>query len=233
MDKLLECTDISAVLDDYYDHELNAEDHQQVKMHIETCDKCRKQAATHLEYLKAMNRLPAPESTDLARLLKGAQDKVEQQKRSKAHKSAFMQGFAAAAICAMVIFTGMQLTSTTIDDVPQVSMAPVFQEVTLLINVPADMKLAELSFELPEGIYIEGTKQLDYISWQTDLKKGANALVLPIMIESGVDLSKKYWVNATLGYKNKEKDFQLPINLKTSQKQSGVFIQASEISSNV
>lgn len=220
----MNCQDTLLQLDAFCYDELPTDQALALQAHVDQCAECRQVVLEHREYLQRMVQFKAPEPTPgtNARLLHQARQIAESRQVRAGRHSSFVQGFAAASVMAVALFGGylyqQQDTGETLDPLLAEWAQPwVEQEVTVVINVPVDLPGAQLALEMPEQMRLHGYAEMDRLSWQVDLKKGANTLTLPITVQPGTDLTQPIFISATVGYQNQYKGFQLPVELKTPQ----------------
>jgi hypothetical protein len=202
----MNCEDTLLQLDEFCRDELSAEATLALQTHVDQCSLCHKVIVEHREYLQRMVNFEAPSPAP----------------GTNARQSSFMQGFAAASVMAMALFGGFMVLQgggeQNLDPMLAEWIQPwEAQEVTVVINVPVDLPGAQLALQMPAELRLQGYSELDRLSWQVDLKKGANTLTLPITVQPGTDLTQPIFISAEVGYQNQYKGFQLPVELKTPQ----------------
>jgi len=218
------CEDTLMQLDEFCRDQLSAEATLALQTHVDQCSLCHTVVVEHREYLQRMVKFeaPTPATGTNARLLRQAREIAESRQVRAGRQSSFMQGFAAASVMAMALFGSFLVLQ---DDGEQ-NLDPMLaewiqpweaQEVTVVINVPVDLPGAQLALQMPAELRLQGYNELDRLSWQVDLKKGANTLTLPITVQPGTDLTQPIFISAEVGYQNQYKGFQLPVELKTPQ----------------
>lgn len=232
----MNCEDTLLQLDEFCREELSAEATLALRTHVDQCTLCHTVVVEHREYLQRLVSFeaPAPAPGTSARLLRQAREIAESRQQRAGRQSSFVQGFVAASVIAVALFGGFLY----LQDDRQQGLDPLWaewvqpweeQEVTVVINVPVDLPGAQLALQMPEELRLRGYSELDRLSWQVDLKKGANTLTLPITVQPGTDLTQPIYISAELGYHNKYKGFQLPVELKTPQtrRQDAILIEAA------
>lgn len=199
----------------------DADQAEHLASHIEHCEHCQQAIAEHKDYLFKMQRftVPEPNAGTYARLLRNARLESDHSDQGSQRRHSFLQGFAAASVLAVALFSVNSVWSpNTASPLETVQIENwVEQEITVVINVPVDLSGALLALEMPDELRLQGYSDIDLLSWQVDLKKGANTLTLPITVQPGTDLTQPFFITATVEYQNQYKGFQLPVELKTPQ----------------
>ncbi len=233
--KIMNCEFIEQNINELCDQtaigqEISAEQQKQALEHIETCQHCKIAMAEHQEYLLTMRQFTAPnlEAGVSAKLLRNAKSQPAPQH----HNFGFMKGFIAASVFFVALFSAWQFNHSDTAAIPQLVSSEGFStEVTLVIYVPEDMPNADLKITLPDNVQLAGLNDLDSFSWPVDLKQGANTLSLPIEVAAGMDLNKALSFMANINYKNKQKDFELKVNLITPQVQTQSSVNSATLHS--
>lgn len=227
----MKCQDFELQLDAYSNGDLAPLQQQQMAAHASQCTACRQSQVQHHIYCKAAAAFSTPElrGASKARLLHTLNNGYSNQTPAKSHAfKNFAGGFAAASMLAIALFIGHNATQTQAPTGFQqfVSYEEDLQrEITIVINAPADMNSAELVLNLPSDMSIVGEDYLDQIQLSVDLKKGANQITLPVMIEPYAIYADSIALAASLNYKNQQKTFSLNVELDTPQDEAHKLIQ--------
>lgn len=221
----MNCHDIPELFDALLEGEMDAQARGKLQLHLSNCNDCSAALIEHEEYRKQMRQFsaPEPESGYYALLLRQARVEGEQQLQGKTvHKHRF-QGFVAATVLACGIFAVFNFGQPRpFDELTAKQFAQqteaVADEITVLINVPADMPGASLALEFPAELSLQGFDDEQQLAWQVDLKKGANAITLPVLTSATYVQGQTLLVSAQIEYNNKSKYFQLPVELFSPHK---------------
>ncbi len=221
----MKCHEIAESSDEFLDDKLQAMQRQKIQQHLASCTVCSATLAEHNEYRKQLSQfsVPEPAAGYYALLLRQARVNGEQQKQRHVARRYRLQGFAAAAVLACGILAAFNLGQSGLpSDASAEQFAQqtelVSEEITVLINVPADMLGARLALEFPEELIPHGIEHGQQLAWQLDLKKGANAITLPVLTSGSFAHGKKMLVSAQIEYNNKSKLFQLPVEFFSPHK---------------
>lgn len=189
-----------------------------VEKHIAHCSQCEDIVEEHQQYLKAMKNFQTPELEigQAAKLLADAK-----KAQTKPAEFGFFKGFAAASMMFVALFSSWHVLQNDAPQVMQiVSAEGLSTDVTIVIYVPEDMPNADLQITLPDNVQLAGLSNLSTISWPVDLKAGANTLSLPIDIGEGVNLAESLRFMASINYNDKNKEFEVNVNLTAPQNQA-------------
>ncbi|AWB68435.1 hypothetical protein C2869_19375 [Saccharobesus litoralis] len=230
----MNCEFVNNHLDEIIDGSLDKENVLETQRHIETCAECQINMAEHRQYLNMMHRFKAPELEPerASEMLGTATGRLQQ---SHGQQSGFIKGFVAASVMFVGLFSAYQYQTvepTAPTNIVALTQHELLTEVTLVINVPQDMPNADLSLMLPDYVAVQGYEGEEELNWLVDLKKGANALSLPIQVASGIDVNQSMSFMATLDYDNKQKEFELKVNLVTPQSQAQNSLESQVIFAN-
>jgi hypothetical protein len=224
----MKCSMIEKRLDEYDSGDLSLELLELMEEHIEACSDCQRIVSEHRGYRELMADFesPAPAPGQMARLLRDASGLGQQRELSRHGRHSFLQGFAMAASIAMAAVIGWQLVlpvglqdgvlpddGSLVTAQPEIRETRETREITVVINVPADMTGANLALELPAGMRIEGLEEYATVAWSVDLDKGANVLTLPVTVTGADQLPEQLYIAATIEYQDRVKAFQLPVQL--------------------
>ncbi len=221
----MKCHEITDSFDELLDDKLQTKQSQKLRQHLAVCSACNAALAEHQEYREQLSQfsVPEPAAGYYALLLRQARVDGEQQKQQRVARQHRFQGFAVAAVLAFGIFAVFNLGQSGLPSgggTEQFAQQPelVSEEITVLINVPADMLGAKLALEFPEELILQGFEHDQQLAWQLDLKKGPNAITLPVLTSGSFVHGKKLLVSAQIEYNNKSKQFQLPVELFSPHK---------------
>lgn len=209
----MNCIELNTQLDDICSKALSKEVMREAEEHLATCYRCSEALAEHKQYLTMMQQFSSPEleAGKGARMLRNAAQSSEGALESP---HGFAKGFIAASILFVCMLTGWNL-------MPEYGSSPVVAQqthyistdVNLVIYVPQDMPNADLNLLLPDAVLLAGFEGDRELTWSVDLKQGANTLSLPIKVPSDINLNKGLHFIAKINFNNKEKQFDLNVNL--------------------
>ena len=163
-----------------------------LSQHLRECELCR-HYCSEARLLRTLRALEAPEpsSAFIEQALRNATRQGTTQVKSAWGRVA---AIAAALVLMVATIIVMQDRAPANKDMPfaeQPSLAipdpetvqqSVIQQVRILIYSKEDRDIAELSIDLAENLVLEGYTGQQRLSWNTRLKKGANLLVLPVLV---------------------------------------------------
>ena len=217
----MKCSMIEKRLDEYDSGELSDELSELMDGHIHDCADCQGLVEEHRRYRQLMSGFEAPEAApgQMARLLRHATIEGQRSELNRHGRQSFVKGFAMASSIALAAVFGWQVLLPSQSPAIQESelatvTAPVqATEITVVINVPADMTGANLALSLPAGIRLEGLEEYASVAWPVDLDKGANVLTLPVTVTGEAPLPEQLYIAATIEYQDNVKAFQLPVQV--------------------
>jgi hypothetical protein len=204
----MECRDFALQLDDWLDGRLDAVRQKSVQEHLERCPSCRRQHQHAVAVQAAVRELspPAPHpgfvDQALSRATRPAVGSAHPARRA-------VLGVALAATLVLGVGLGVFLA---------MQPAPV-QAVALTLERPETVRLmfnsakpligATLSLALPANVELVGYGDRRELSWQTDLREGANLLELPLIARGAT----KGELVAHLSHGGSGKTFRLKIEI--------------------
>jgi len=205
----MNCTEFQNHLDDFLDGSLTGLPRDGAVKHLEKCAVCRQAAGEEKTLRAALRELPVEPSSPgfAARALRKAGEAHRRPKRG-----AFAAGFSSAAAIALVIWglSGQWLGPAPKSGPAEVHLALAEErQVSLVFEVPSDIRGAKLAMELPAHVELAGYPNQQELLWRTDLAKGRNVLTLPIV---GRDRAEGELV-ARITYGGKEKRFRIRLNV--------------------
>lgn len=238
----MKCSMIENRLDEYDSGDLSSELSELMDGHIKGCADCQELVEEHRRYRQLMSGFEAPEAApgQMARLLRHATIEGQRSELHRHGRQSFVKGFAMASSIALAVVLAWQallpspLPGIEQTDLTAVAIEPVqATEITVVINVPANMTGANLALSLPEGIRLEGLEEYASVAWPVDLDKGANVLTLPVTVSGAEPLPEQLYIAATIEYQDKVKVFQLPVQLTVGDAASPELgLYSNSISSN-
>lgn len=216
----MNCEQFDWLIDEFIDDRLAAAEDAAIHEHLQRCSRCADALAEHHRYLAAMRSLPSPGATPgrLAHMLRQAHLQGELAEQRRSPRGAFLAGFATAAALALVVLAHQWPHQSAQSPAAEAAVLAIAdqtlkRQVTVVINVPADMPTATLALDFPGSLRMEGLEDLGHVAWSVNLEQGANVLTLPLTVAAGTDLAAPQTIQATVRYEDREKIFDLPVEL--------------------
>lgn len=202
----MNCQDLQRHLDDYLDGELDAERVAQVERHLAICAVCAERLRVEQLLRERLRTLPAPppDGGFAGRLLGGIHTRGNPR---PAPRYALYAGAAA-----LLLVMGLAAWLARWDGVVGVATPVVLvhadqvQPVQLVFNSPSALAGVTMHVGLPQGVELAEYPGVRELTWQADLKPGANVLALPVMVhgEGGV-------VTASVTYGSERRHFSVMV----------------------
>ena len=187
----MNCENTIKHLEDYLGAGLSAEEKPAVERHLQSCAACRGELNA-LQALRAqLADLPVPRvpAGTFERMLENAVRRAAEaapQTRRFAPSPPVL-ATAAAVLLAVGIALGLHLSDREAALAPQITLTaqtlqigPSEERVGLMFRSATMLHDATIAVWLPDDVHISGRPNVHYLSWQTDLKAGANLLELPL-----------------------------------------------------
>jgi hypothetical protein len=207
----MECRDFALQSNDYLDGRLDPVRQQSMQEHMEHCLSCRRRHQHAAALQATLRTLPAPASRG---------DFVEQALARATHSTARAAWSPRRAVLGMALAASLVLgVAVGVFFATQPAPAPVQtveltlaqpQTVRLVFNSAKPLPAATLNLTLPENVELVGYGDRRELSWQTDLREGANLLQLPLVAREPV----KGNLVARVSHGASSKTFQLKIEVK-------------------
>jgi|GEM_PF-3519087 len=217
----MKCQDFEANIDAFIANTLDESTTENMHQHQMQCSDCVQSTKQHAAYSNLIKQWqePALSEQTKARLLasidKGANNTIQNNGWPKPSIYSFATGFAAASLLAVSILIGSQFFEapqhTDADSFANVE-SQLSQEITLVVNVSADIPNAELQLNLPAELSVVGQELLSNVTLPVSLKKGKNTIVIPVQLEEFALYSDDVVVDASLVYENNQTHFELDLN---------------------
>lgn len=226
MNENMNCEIVARNLEDYFNHFAAEGLVEELEAHLDNCELCAHKVEEHGAYLQAMAAFEVEPLTsgEVAHLLRKVRLASQEQQVDRKEVAFFTKGIAAAAV---LIFA---VTFAINDHLTQWNMAKHertvaeagydFREVSIVIHVPSDMEGVELAIDIPDYFIVDGYEGMQTITWTTDLLKGANQLMLPVFVESNINIEDSHTIAATIGFENNSRTFQLDVDLNSVPKEN-------------
>lgn len=179
----MRCTEFVSKLDDYLDGDLASQDAGVLEQHAVGCASCEVLLEDRQMLRRALMdvEVTEPSADFFERALAVATQSQTAQRRSWfARTSTALTTVAAALLLAGVALQTSLFTPAS--DIPEVTIT--LHEVTpvnLQFASVADLKDAQISLQLPDGVELAGLTGRKQLSWRTDLQEGDNLLQLPLL----------------------------------------------------
>ncbi|MEJ2360214.1 MAG: zf-HC2 domain-containing protein [Gammaproteobacteria bacterium] len=220
----MHCENIQQQLDDYLAGELPEAGRDAINTHLQHCSHCQQVFLQTQKLLLALHTMPVTPARA------GYAQRVLDFLPHPAGKSSlvvrrplwFVSGFATAIIAMFVVLflfprpPSLPLQRAAVLTIHVASHQ--LHNVDLVFHSPMQISQATLRIDLPAGVEINGYARQRVLQWQTNLKQGANRLVLPLLVKTqagGV-------LTARLSHNGKSRTFRVNIvtDATTSQRRS-------------
>ena len=207
----MECRDFALQSDDYLDGRLDPVRQWSMQEHLEHCLSCRRWHH-HAAALQAALRTlpaPAPQRDFLDQALTRATHTTDRAAWSP-RRAALGVALAASLVLgvAVGVFFAIQPVPSPVQTVALTVAQP--ETVRLMFNSARPLSAATLNLTLPENVELVGYGNRRELSWQTDLREGANLLQLPLVAHGPA----KGELVARLSYGASGKTFRVKIKVK-------------------
>ena len=178
-------------LDEYLEAGLAADERRAVERHLQDCAACRSELNALKSLRAELAGLPVPSvpAGTFERMLENAARHAAAaapQARRFAPSPPILAA-AAAVLLAVGITLGLHLADRQAALAPQVTLTaqtlqigPTEERVGLMFRSATMLHDATIAVWLPDDVHISGRPNVNYLSWHTDLKAGANLLELPL-----------------------------------------------------
>jgi hypothetical protein len=179
----MNCRETRCRLDDYLDARLDAAMVRAVEAHLSVCSECSAHLKTEQLLRERLQQLPAPPPPKAFTRRVLAATQVS--RRAAAPQRPRGLRLAAAAAVLAVVAGGAWLTLQGGAWAPQqvVTMqGGSVQRLKLVFNSPGALSGVTLHVGLPEGVELAQYPGVRELTWQADLKPGANLLALPVIV---------------------------------------------------
>jgi hypothetical protein len=178
----MDCRTVEDYIEDYLDGMLDDANRKEILEHVKACPDCRNRLARERAFRNALRSMPAPAPDPhfAARAFKRAA--ADHNRRLRINTSIIMR---MAASILVIIALGFMFRSTWRPARPE------WPEAFVRLNQPGEVRLVfyskedlgNITFRLEpsEGVELVGFEDQREIVWQTDLVRGKNLLVLPVI----------------------------------------------------
>lgn len=175
----MDCRDFDLHLEDYLDDRLDAARRRSVHEHMQRCPSCRGRQEQALALQRALRELPAPPPRP--GFLDQALARASRAPAGLHRRPAFALALAASLALgiALSVFFAAQREPASAITVALVLEKP--QTVRLMFNSAKALPAATLSVVLPDNVELVGYGSRRELTWQADLRAGANLLELPLV----------------------------------------------------
>jgi len=211
----MNCTDVTAQIDDYLDGCMDEATRSVFIAHIGVCESCRNQLsqAQDIQYVLSTAAVEPMSEGFVERAMKQA---IEQNRKpaERKHRHWFAAGFGGtlAAGVLLAVFAGPfgpMLTENT--PVNQISMnVNESHNMNVVFNVPEAMNDVELELELSDGLQLASHPNQRVLRWRTSLKQGKNRLPLSVKATRSGEAE----VTARIFKDGKQKEFHILLNVE-------------------
>ena len=211
----MNCTDITAQMDDYLDGRLEDSSRSEFMAHIWSCESCREKLGQAQDVQYVLSRMAVePMSEGFAE--QAIQKAVEQYRTPapRKHHHWFAAGFggtlAAGVLLAMLAgpFNTMLTQNTPVN---QISMdVNESRNLNVVFSVPENMNDVDLELELSDGLQLASHPGQKVLRWRTSLKQGKNRLPLSVKATRPGEAE----VIARIFKDGKQKEFRILLNVE-------------------
>jgi len=206
----MDCRTAANCIEDYLDDMLDGAALGRFQEHVESCPDCRNRLARERVLRDALKVLPIPAPAPEFAALAFERAASAQTRRPRINTSVFMR--LAASILVMITL-GFLFRDAWRPDRREWSEAFVTlnrpEEIRLVFHSKQDLDGVTLRLEPPEGVELVGFDNQREIVWQTDLIRGENLLVLPVIVRNWEGGS----LIAEIRHGNQNKQFGLRIKV--------------------
>ena len=180
----MRCNRIVERLDAVFDGDLESNDADAMRAHLEGCDDCRRAHEAEAQLRTRLARLPAaePRPDFFVTALNVATRRRRQGDRRKRSLWTLASGALAASFCVWLAAALLGRVDAPSANAPEVTIAmDEARPVNLVFSAANDLTDARVSLELPTGLEVAGFAGRREISWTTDLHQGKNVLRVPLL----------------------------------------------------
>lgn len=177
----MNCNDIDQHIDDYLDRRLDENMHSEFEQHLENCTDCSAKVAQMSTLLTELQNLPVayPSADFEQRVFAEVRRRYPLRSQDR-----FVAGFVTALAASLAVWAASTLYMSK-----QISESETFiavelnqtRTLRLMFDAQSDIESVSLSVQLPNNMQLAGYPGQRTLNWQTQLKKGANVLALPVM----------------------------------------------------
>ncbi|HZN86617.1 MAG TPA: zf-HC2 domain-containing protein [Burkholderiales bacterium] len=173
----MDCRNFALRVDDWLDGRLGAAEQEPLRLHLQSCEGCRRGHADAESLRAEMRKLAAP----AMRPGFAAQALA----KAVAAPAGAAPAMALAASLALGVGVAAILFAVRPEPAPTVSLSVQQPEsIHLVFNSAKALQGATLSLWLPENVQIVGYGDRRELTWSTDLREGANLLQLPLVLQA-------------------------------------------------
>jgi anti-sigma factor RsiW len=213
----MNCQDLQRHLDDYLDARLDAERVAQVERHLSICDVCSERLRVERLLRDRLRALPVPPPREgfAQRAFGAMQPRPGPQRPRYAAYAMAASLLAAVGVLAWLLPEGL----LPVAGAPAAQVVLVHgdqvQPVQLVFNSPGALVGVTMHVGLPDGVELAQYPGVRELTWQADLKPGANVLALPVMVHGGGGI-----VTASVSYGAERRQFSVMV--RTSGKSGAI-----------
>lgn len=183
----MKCDEVKALLYEYIDQSLSADDVAELEMHCAACHSCSREFDALLRQKQLLASLPAVElDSEVKKRLFDTAVKVvgaeSHEAKTTLIPSAVYRFAAAAMISAIALFAAMPYITAPGDKGEyMVMVSDQVQTITVAIESEQAIDAVRMHVELSDNLELKGFGSKRQVNWDAGLKKGVNVISLPII----------------------------------------------------
>jgi len=178
----MSCDKYKALLNDYVDQTLSAEDAVTVGKHCAACENCKAGIESIRRQQQLLRSLPVPAASGefKKRVIESAVQGLHQQ---TGVKQGYLFKFAAAAmVSALVLWFGLLNVSPQDKSLQNIVMVgDQVRDISLAIDSEQDLDAVVMYVEISDNLELKGLGNKKQVNWTTGLQKGVNVISLPVV----------------------------------------------------
>lgn len=220
----MHCEDIQRQLEEYLDGNLPIDRHDAISGHLQSCAACRQVYSQSRQLRLALQTMPVapPRAGYTQRVLSFLPASNTKSGVRSPVPVWFGAGFATAVLAVFAVWFMLSLPGQPMTEtISEISLHVAPQQVrtvALVFNSPNRIQQATLRIELPAGVELKGYANQRVLQWQTELDKGSNRLMLPLIAKGHAG----GMLTASISHQGKTRTFKVNVvnNSESSQRTS-------------
>lgn len=181
----MDCRTANSCIDDYMDGVLDHGTRKELRQHMALCPDCRQRAMSGQILKSALKAMPVPVPAPDLEACVFERVAAAHNRYIRINMSALIRLAASIIVVSTLSF---MFKGTFLSDRPELPVAFVGlnqpEEVRLAFNSGQALKNVTLRLKTPPGVELAGFENQGEIIWQTDLVRGKNMLVLPVIVRN-------------------------------------------------